>query len=33
LLVIREKYVFGTETNHSSVFDTENFELPYLAST
>ena len=32
-IVFRENSVFGTETNHTSVFGTENFELPYLAST
>jgi hypothetical protein len=29
---LRENSLFGTETNDSSVFGTENFELPYLAS-
>jgi len=28
-----ENSLFGTKTNHSFVFGTGNFELPYLAST
>ena len=27
----RENYLFGTETNQFSIFDTKNFELSYLA--
>jgi len=30
---VRENSIFGIGTNRSSVFCTENFELPYLAST
>ena len=32
-IIARDNSVFGTEINHSSIFGTENLELPYLAST